>query len=151
MSYRTDAIDILTLVAKIFLAVGATSLLVLDSFSDVPIIAPDMSLVSMACLGVTVSAFLLIVAYHDIALAILICIFIACGLAVLSKNRNKQAQALVSDHVSRDQAASRLAQQNRDNDALYMHSVDTPLPTPNQQMSLPMAYTMTDKSYSPGQ
>lgn len=152
-----ESSEMVTLFAKIVLALGATSLLFLDDKSISMIVASSpqtdsLSFLSQVCLGVTFLAIVLFLAVWDCALAILVCLFVICWILVTRRQPNRQQPGVQdgaeSKRVSQRQAYAIRSQLDRDNDVRYMYSLDTPLPTPNLQTSVPMAFTMGDRSYS---
>lgn len=159
MNARENA-ETITLFSKILLAIGATLLLFVDSeyVSHVIHFYPaSLSFVAQVFLATTFVALLLLIAVWDSALAVLICIFVACWIAVVRRHGlngtvtttpKRSSESSQASRVSDNQAAAVLAQSNRDDDAQYMHSVNTPLPAPNLQASVPMAFTMSDRTYS---
>lgn len=168
MAGRTETSNMLTLFAKIVLSLAATSLLFLDdrSLDMITSASPrglGTSLLSQVCLGVTFVAFVFLVAVWDCALAVLVCMFVVCWIAILKQRgvrqqqqqqrriqEQKEQRTLLAEsaRVSYGQGYVIESQLDKDNDVRYMYSVDTPLPTENKQTSVPMAFTMGDRSYS---
>lgn len=130
-----------TLFAKIVLAVGATLLLFCNKDLRV---TPSLSFISQVFICLTFLAGLLLVAFWDVALAILICIFVASLMIII----NIQHKVDTTQRDAHNTASIKLAQSDQDNNAQYLHSVNTPLPTANHQTSVPMAFTMADRSYA---
>lgn len=169
MVNHKETFEMLILFAKIVLALGATMLLFCgDGTSNALATASPqthsnrMSLLSEVCLGVTFVASVILVAVWDCALAVLVCLFLVCWIAVSQKQKDKQIlqkqQQLQrqqqrnlqkqSSNLSQAQMSVIQSQANRDNDVQYLYSAGTPLPTKNVQTSVPMAFTMGVRSYS---
>lgn len=158
--------DTVILFAKILLALGATMLLFLDDTTMRTMLppgppSPPPSPMGQVCLGLFFVASVILVAVWDCALAVLICLFLVCWIAVQQRSASiygagtgrasragGSSSARQSALLSRRQAAAIQRQSAEDNDLQYLHAVDTPLPTRNQQVSLPMAFTMADRSYA---
>lgn len=155
------------LFAKILLALAATTLLFVTDDTMLALSRPELSesispsLLGQVCLGACFVASVVLVAVWDCALAVLVCLFLVCWIAVQRRalksvrvDRGTGADpsaswaARKSALVSRRQAGAIKRQTAEENDLQYLHSVDTPLPTQNQQADIPMAFTMADRSYS---
>lgn len=166
-----EAFETLTLFVKISLAFGAAALLFLDDRSVAAISSSSqpLSLVSELCLGATFVATVILVAVWDVALAILVCLFLVCWIAALQKQKQKhdsqrqrqrqkqdpsqstttpQQLRAASEYMAKMQAQAIDTQAAHDNAGPALYSLDTPLPTVNDQTSIPMAYTMADRTYS---
>lgn len=167
---HNEAFETITLFVKICLAVGATMLLFLNdrSVKALRSSSPPISLVSEVCLGAFFVASVLLVAVWDSTMAVLVCLFLVCWIAALrwkppqttrptppaeasathSAGRRSEDQRVASEAVSRMQAVKIQTQAALDNAGPLKYALDTPLPTENEQTSLPMAFAMADRSYS---
>lgn len=167
---QEEGLGTVTLFLKIGLTFGATLLLFMDDslIASIGGCSPSLSLVSELCLGATFVASVVLVAVWDTALALLVCLFLVCWIAAIQKARDggkgtsptTQATQIkgrkgdtptlrqASERVSQTQSAAVETQAVLDSTGPLLYSIDTPLPTPNEQTSIPMAYAMADRSYS---
>lgn len=152
--------------AKILVALGATMLLFLDNETIRTVVpagppSPTPSPMGQVCLGLFFVASVILVAVWDCALAVLICLFLVCWIAVQQRSNmassrgggggrgtGTSSSAYRSALVSQRQNADIQRQSAEDNDLQYLHAVNTPLPTRKKQVSLPMAFTTADRSYA---
>lgn len=164
-SRSSETSDTVVLFAKILLALGATSLLFVGDDTMLAMNGPQWSKsinpspLGQACLGACFIASVILVAVWDCALAVLVCLFLVCWIAVQHRALRATSVGVSSDPssasvsqrsalVSQIQAAAIMKQTAEENSLQFLHSVNTPLPTQNMQASTPMAFTMADRRYS---
>lgn len=141
-----DTFNMLTVFAKILLALGATILLFLDDATLLSLTGTGRdrsgrpSLLTEMCAGATFLASVILVAFWDSALAILVCMFLACWVLVQQKGRRLTASQTDAKVNSQSRAFAALSR--AENTTQHLH------PPPPLEQTMPMAYAMNDRSFS---